>query len=318
MRRLLVLFLIFSLSLSACSGGGTFDGDDDPTEEASPTSDSAYRGLQLDALGAFSAVFDLQFEGETSWQYQVITRSDGQALEYQLHIEGVSEVVNPGDIRMVSAGGVSRMIGPGTDEACVQFPTDLDLGVSFLSPDLLFDPQEISPSLAPSGIEKVAGQNAQILEASGVRLVAWQDLEVSISVSVSTGAALRYDFRAKGQDPLFDAGEGLLTGQFLVTEIGPQTIDPVSGCEIDLPLPDDAENLIILLGIISFDSPSDARTVALFYTEALRQTDWKRTGPPQVHNEDVLLSYADGVRTLEINIETTAEGVHVDLFVIGP
>lgn len=304
MRHLLLLLLPFSMacSLTALSTPS-------PSAEAPPT----YTGLGLDALDAYHATFEIRFTGASEWTYHLETRTDGDLVEYSLHMEGVDVAHNPGDLRVVIENEVARMRGPGTDDECLQFPSDLALGPSFLTPDDLVDPEELREPLVQVGRETIAGAESSHYTLHQPSLGDWSDVEVDLWLGEATGAVLRYDLRATGTDPLFDAGEGVLSGQFRVTDVGPQTIDPVAGCEIDLPLPADAARLVKLPGLLAFESASTPDQTVAFYQAALAEAGWEPLAEPEVGVAAILLSYHRGRQTLQINVEPGNGGAHVEL-----
>jgi hypothetical protein len=303
MRRFLIplLFLI-----TACSV---------PTPLPTATS-LAYTGIGLDGLSAYQATFEMRFEGDYSWVYHLETRTDGSVVAYDLHLKGVSASRNPGDVRVVVEGDIVRMRGPGTDDECLQFPSDLDLGLSFLTPDDVIGPEEIQSSQSLLKAEAVAGIEAAHYTLRQANLGGWRDLAVDLWLDDGTGAVLRYDLRADGPDPLFDAGEGALSGQFLV-EVGPQTIEPVAGCEIDLPLPPDAARLVRLPDLIAFESAATSAETVAFYQAALAEAGWEPLAEPETGDDVILLSYQRDGQTLEINIGPGDEGVYVGLLLNG-
>jgi hypothetical protein len=112
---------------------------------------------------------------------------------------------------------------------------------------------------------------------------------------------------------MFEAGEGVLTGRFLVSEVGTQTLEPIAGCEIDLPLSRDATHLVRLPGLISFDSATATAETVAFYQAELAKTGWEPLAEPQASGEAMVLSYRQGAQRLDINIEAKTGGVHVEL-----
>jgi hypothetical protein len=255
----------------------------------------------------------LRFQGTYSWTYRLETRTDGRKMAYDLHIEGVEPPQNPGDVRVVIDGDVARMRGPATEDACVQFPSDFDLQRSFLSPDELLPPHQVEDALHVSGDDVIAGRTSTHFTLRQPEIAGWQDVEVDVWKDDATGVVLRYDLRLMGSDPLFDAGQGVLVGQLVVVEIGPQVIEPIAGCEIPLPLPPDATQLVSMPGLISFESASTAEQMVTFYQNALPEEGWAPTSDPQPGVDAILLSYRRDGQTLDINIETAGEGVHVEL-----
>lgn len=70
----------------------------------------------------------------------------------------------------------------------------------------------------------------------------WHDPEVNLWMDGVTGAVLRYDLHATGPDSLFGAGEGVLSGQFLVSKVGPQML------EINVEASDEGLHVELLFG----------------------------------------------------------------------
>ncbi len=327
MHRLLVLLLLL-FSVACCLVAPL--GLSSPTETPPPpfktlplptetplssteTPPPTYTGLALESLGAYRATFEIHFEGSFDWAYHLETRTDGSIVEYRLHLEGLNVSRNPGDVRVVIEGDTVRIRGPGTGDECMQFPSDLDLGLSFLTPDDLITPEAFQGLLDALDTEIISGTEATHHTFRQDSLGDWRDLEVDLWQDNATGAVLRYDLRAIGPDPLFDAEEGVLSGQFLVNDVGPQTIEAITGCEIDLPLPPDAARLARLPGLITFESVSTLTETVAFYQTALVEAGWTSLAEPQIGADAILLSYGRGARTLEINIEASDEGVNVEL-----
>jgi hypothetical protein len=112
---------------------------------------------------------------------------------------------------------------------------------------------------------------------------------------------------------LFDAGTGTISARFTVIDVGPQTIAPIVGCEIDLPLPPSATQVIIMPDLIAFESTAQSDEIVSFYQAALLEAGWESTAEPQTGADAILLSYRRGDENVDINIETRETGVHVEL-----
>lgn len=305
MRRLIILLPMLLLTFACLPA-------------ASPTPKSSIKlppptSISLQALGTYHALFEVQFEGVYNWTYRLESRTDGSATAYDLHIEGVKASQNPGDVRIVVEGDIAKMRGPGTDDACMQFPSDLDLGLALLAPDDLISLQGAEDSLRATGVETVAGREATHYTLRLSSLGDWRDVEVDIWEDVATGTVLRHDLRAAGTDPLFDAGEGVLSSQFVVDDIGPQTIEPVPGCETDLPLLPDATRIVKMPGLVAFESTATPNEIVDFYQAALAEAGWESAAEPETGVDAILLSYRREGQTLDINIESHEAGTHVEL-----
>jgi hypothetical protein len=307
-RFVAALLILLSAGASACSPAPT--PVPTPRPHAGPP---PYTSLHLDVLSGYQAAFQIRFEGNITWAYDLEIRSDGSAVEYRLHLDGLSPLQNPGDVRLVMQAGHSQMRGPGTDDECVLFPSDLPQGPRFLGPDELAAPGSLSDLLEPVGIEPVAGQDTIHYTVRAATLGEWREVQVDLWRDESNGAVLRHEMLAAGRDPYFAAGEGSLTSQFLVGQVGPQAIEPVAGCEIDLPLPADSTRLVKLPGLITFDSASTPEQLSAFYQAQLPASQWVPAVAPEASGGVFVLSYLRAAETLEINIEPLPAGARVEL-----
>jgi hypothetical protein len=272
-----------------------------------------YTGLNLETLPGYHATFELLFAGDVTWKYQLELRADGEAVEANLHIEGPSRAQNPGDVRMVTAGGASRMLGPGTDNQCVQFPSDMDLGQAFVTPDHLIPPVVLAPALDPAGEESLLGLPTEHFTASQSGLGRWQEAQIGLWRAKEQGAVLVYDLLLTGADPLFGGGPGTLAGTFRVQAVGQQAIEPIQGCAPALPLPAGASRLVLLPGLISFDSAASPEEIAAFYQAELPGLGWQAESEPQAGGNALVLAFTRREETLTVNIENRRSGVEVEL-----
>jgi hypothetical protein len=104
-----------------------------------------------------------------------------------------------------------------------------------------------------------------------------------------------------------------LAARFRVEELGPQTIEPITGCEIDLPVPTDARRLVRLPGLVAFDSPSEPATLVAFFQSQLPAAGWSAAAEPQSTRSSTVLSFVQAGQGLEVNIEAASTGAHVEL-----
>jgi hypothetical protein len=200
----------------------------------------------------------------------------------------------------------------------VQFPAGLNLGPSFLMPDDLIAPEQLSGALGRVGTETLEGRAAERLALRQPSLGAWREVQIEVWRDPASGAVLGYDLLASGPDPLADGGEGVLAGRFRVTEVGPQVIEPVGGCAIDLPLPADAQGLVRLPGLVAFDTPAGAEAAAAFYRGALPALGWQALAEAQGADGALVLSYQRGAATLDVHIEPGRAGARVELLQEAP
>jgi hypothetical protein len=304
----LLLLIILAAGLFACSASTEPDNLDLTPDDA------WYNGLNQTHYGAYHVTFLIQFEGEYAWSYQLDTRANGQVTEQMLHLEGPNKAQNLGDVRLVSQAGINQMRGAGTEDLCLQYPSGFNLGPAFLTPDDLISPATVSPMLTAQYQETIAGVEAQRYSFRRAELENWRDIQVDMWWDDDARAVLRYDLSLHGTDPLFDAGLGTLTALYEVNTIGPQEILPVEGCEVGIPLPETAANLVKLPDLIAFESPVPAAEVVTFFLKALPAAGWVAQGDILEGENAVLLNYSREEETLSINIEQRAAGVTVELF----
>ena len=215
---------------------------------------------------------------------------------------------------MVSQGGVSRMRGPGTEDECLQFPTGFDLGPAFLTPDDLVEPALIAPLFTPQFQEEVAGVATTRYSFRRGELNEWQDIQIDIWQDNNAPNVLRYDLQMSGNDPFFEAGAGRMLGRYQVQSIGPQTILPVEGCELDLPIPETATNLVKLPGLVAFESSAPIVELVTHFLEALPTHGWEPLTDPLEEGSAILLTYVKDEQALRINIEQKEVGTTVEMF----
>ncbi len=304
--------VLFLMVAAACGGSPE-------PKEATPSFDPPlrYEGLRLGALDGYRASFDLRFTGESDWRYRLEILSDGQSTSYDLHLEGLDPERNPGDVRLVEDGGVSRMRGPGTDDECVIFPSDLDMGPIFLTPDEVFPPSRLTEPLVSLGVESLLEREVTHYALLQPQLAGWRDLVVGIWID-DGGTVVRYDLRASGQDPLFGAGEGLLEGQFLIEALGLQNVQPIPGCELGFPLPPDAERVVRLPGLVAYESALGLDAALAAFETVLVEAGWALAGTPERRATTALLTYRTDQEALEIKIELTDNGSRVEIYPGSP
>lgn len=305
MRRILSLFITLAFMVVGCSSGAD-------------ESDELYSGMNLDTLPGYRAVFNMTFEGESLWSYRLETQAEGDEYAYDLALEGLSALQDPGDVRLVHSQGTNRMRGEGTEDICVQFPDATDIGILFLTPDEIFDPNMLDSPLIEFEEVEIAGQEAIHYTLQQSSLLTWEDVSLELWISVDDGATLRYDFVATGPDPLFGAGEGNLVGQFSVVDIGRQSIAPILGCEIDFPLPDDYAQLIKLPGLVAFESSLTLQELAEWYSTALDEAGWSPAAAPQTTGTSIHLSYQQGDEQVQIKLTATDSGSQVEILFQTP
>lgn len=319
-KYLTILFftLVTSFSVAAC--GGFVEPPPETTQAPivieTPTVNATlptYNGLGLSALETYSAIFEMKFQGEESWTYLMEMSTDGQLDEYHLNIEGGGSVLNLGELRFVTDGQTSWMIGSDSEDQCFQFPNELNLGPVFLTPDDVLESAMIRANIENVGDEFVNSIEASHFIAKSENLDTWQNIRLDIWMMKSNAAVLQFLFSGNGEDPIYDTGMGTISIDFAVTDIGKPEIDPVVGCEIALPLPDDVTNLVKMPGLISFEYPISLDDATQFYKSMMFDDGWELVVERPGGEEYINLSYQRENEIVEINITTIPSGVRVEI-----
>lgn len=331
MRRLFCLIVLLVVSITACQMKSA------PNETAQlpvKSEDSGPYKLDLDKapanlgelkmnlnqLGPFHSRFTLEFEGQTNWVYRVDTRSDGTNIEYQLVVDGVEESLDLGDVRLVNSSGQNYMSGPATDELCFQFPDTFETEPLFLGPTEFIHLTELNPLPEETGTESILGREAVHYTASPESHLGWKNVSISFWIDPQSDAALKYEFTADGNDPLYLKGDGKLHGLFEVLEIGPQEIGAIPNCVIDFPMPDDAAGLIRFPGMLSFTTNLRPAKLDKFYTKALEPQGWTREKPQtNPKTQDKVFEYSSQnssiiIHMVPLNLNDFSEGYQVEIY----
>ncbi len=251
---------------------------------------------------SYSDTFDIHFDGAASWTYQLKTRSVKSLREVSLHIEGLGPQDNPGDIRLVTDGATIWMIGAGTDGACIQFPAHQGMDPSFIVPETLVPLQSLESILGAGSTEEISGKQSLHYSGNGVTLNGWQDAIVDVWQDKANGSLIRMAMQAAGDDPFFGTGSGQLTASYEAVDYVEGTIEPVQGCEISVPLPNKAEAFVRLPEMASFESPQKPAKIVKFYQDALPQAGWSEAEPQSQDGEKIVMSYARGGETVDIQV----------------
>ncbi len=309
---LLILFLL--LLAPACAGPAdgppssrTADPAGGSTQNASPGK-PAFTDLNRDTYSSYSSKFEVRFDGPQPWRYELQTRRSPALREFNLHMEGFDRAANPGDVRIVTDGKTSWMIGPGTDEQCVQFPNNQGMDPTLLFPDMLVPNKNLAALLAYQGEESIGGIAALHYSGSAPAVGDWKDAQIDIWQDKAGRGLLRFTMQASGADPFFGKGAGKLTAQYEASALDVAEIAPVQGCEISVPLPDSAAMFVRLPGLASFESPAGLEEMRKFYQTRLAQGNWSEKEPPEQGDGVVVLSYQRDGEAVEIQIETVTGG----------
>lgn len=263
--------------------------------------------LERKDFPTYSSTFLVQFDGQSKWNYQLNTRKSSTLRELSLHIDGIDSSKNPGDIRLVTDGMTSWMIGPGTDEQCVQFPNNIGMDPDFIYPESLISMDEIKKKVTLAREEPFSGRDSNYYTAGPTQVGGWKDLNVEFHQEKGTDALLQFAMLATGDDVVFGTGTGTIIANYHVDSLEEPVIEPVGGCEINVPLPEKYTNFVRLPGIASFDSTINANEIATFYQTQLAQANWVEKEAPEQTTEAVVLSYQRDAEEVEIHIEATID-----------
>jgi hypothetical protein len=265
-------------------------------------------GLNRDGLDRYLSTFVVQFDGPKPWSYHLKTRKLANTREISLHIDGITGKSNPGDVRMVTDGVTSRMIGAGTDNECVQFPNNQGMDPRWIYPESLLSLEEMASLVKYVGEEQVAGAASLHYAGSAASAGKWQNVKINLWQEKVSKMLLKMDVQASGEDPFFNTGAGQLTAHYSVAGLDVAAIEPVAGCEIIVPLPDKVTNFVRLPGMASFDSPASIGELSNFYQSRLPADNWAEKEAPAQADRATILSYQRGADEVEIHLEGGASG----------
>ena len=299
----LLLILLF---VSACSTPPTKPLVSNAQNDG--TSKPTLTDLNRDKFNSYSSKLLVQFDGASSWKYHLQTRKSPALREMNLHIEGVEKSANPGDIRIVTDGKTTWMIGPGTDEQCVQFPNNQGMDPTLLTPEMLIPSENLASLLPFVGEETTAGIASLHYSGSKLTFGDWKDARVDVWQDKTSHGLLRFTMQSSGTDPFFGKGAGKLNATYESAALDVTEIAPVKGCEISIPLPDSAKNFVRLPGLASFESPAGIEEIRAYFQAQLSQGNWTEKEPLQQTQSITVLSYQRGSESVEIQIEALSSG----------
>ena len=277
-------------------------------QQSQPESNANLSGLNRDGLPIYSFTFTIQFDGSKDWSYRLQSRQSASLREHNLHMEGVDRTLNPGDVRMVTDGSVTWMTGAGTDNECVRFPNNSGMDPEFILPETLAPLPQLVSLLKYVGEEQILGKASEHWKGSGLSIGKWQNASIDLWVEKSSKTLLRWKMQVTGDDPFFGAGTGALAASYEVTGLDAPNIEPVTGCEIAVPLPDSALKIVRLPGMASFETASEAGDIQAFYLESLPKENWAENEPAVQTDGVIGLSYRRGQEVVEIQIRSIEGG----------
>jgi hypothetical protein len=302
-KKITLIGLCFLVCLSAaCSLAGN---------AASATSKSAAAPAASAAKepDQFASTFEIQFQGKSNWLYRLNTRKAGGLREESLHLEGIDKARNPGDIRMVTDGTTTWMIGPGTDQECVQFSNNQGMDPALILPETLVPFDNLGSQLKPAGEESIAGRSSQHFSGIFDTIGNWKYARVETWQDAQNQDLLRFTLQASGNDAIFGSGSGKIYARYKVDSLQPDAIQPVAGCKIDVPLPESAQNYVRLPGgMASFDTAQAPEAVIAYYQKTLPQQGWTEKEAPAQANGATVLQYTHSSEDVEIDIAPPQNG----------
>lgn len=312
MKKQIISFalLLILLAATACSTASVNPSKSQNAKPSKPeqAGSAELTGLNRDTFGSYSSKFVVQFVGDNSWKYQLQTRKSAALREVNLHIEGIEKSANPGDVRMVTDGKTSWMIGPGTDEECVQFPNNQGMDPTLLYPETLMPPQDLANLMQYAGEENIAGIPSLHYSGSAPSAWKWNEAQVDVWQDKASHGLLRFNMQATGSDPFFGKGAGKLSAQYEAAALDVAEIEAVKGCEISIPLPHSTTMFVRLPGLASFESPAGTEEIRAFYQTQLPQGNWTEKDAIQQTESATVLSYQRESEGVEIQIEALAAG----------
>ncbi len=264
--------------------------------------------VDRDAVASYSAGFEIQFSGTKNWVYLLKVRKSPVLREISLHIEGLQGAQNPGDIRMVTDNATTWMIGEGTDQQCVQFSNGQGMDPTFIYPESLVSLTQLGNTLKLAGEEQLAGMAVLHFKATGATSGPWRDAAIDLWQEKDTGMLRQFTMTAMGDDPFFASGAGKMVAVYNAISSGSEAIDPVAGCEIDVPLPEAISNFVRLPGMASFESKSSVEALVKYYQTSLPVQNWVEKEPPAQEQGGTILSYQRDAEGVEIHIESNPAG----------
>jgi hypothetical protein len=287
--------------------------DLDPNQASSNPNVDVFTGINLSNVPQYQSAYELTFDGDTTWKYSLVTFHMDGLTEKSLHIAGVDSSRNPGEVRLVSDGVTSWMTGPGVDDECVMFPNDFDIDYSFLSPDDIFAPKSIAPLLVFVSEEQKDGTLVRNFRASTAEHEGWRNLIIEMSLVKGEGYPNFYKISAERDDPIFDAGTGRINSTFFVSANPSYVIEPITGCEIPISLPEGARQIVRFPGFYSFEVNEQPEHMVNFYKDYLNAHGWVEYQPLIEIDTGLQMSYTKEKSILIFYFITIDQGVLVEV-----
>lgn len=277
-------------------------------EAKADSANPALNGLNRDLAQSYDASFEVKFEGTSRWTYALKTRKTPTLSELSLHIDGIEGPNNPGDIRLVTDGKTSWVSGQGTDQECMQFPNGQGMDPQWILPESLLSMQDLSGFMKFAGEENLSGQAALHYVGTTESVGGWKNVRAEVWQGKNSSGLLRYILEGQVEDPFFGAGAGKMSARYEASVLENAVIEPVKGCEINVPLPDRISQYVRLPGMASFITSMGMVELQGFYQQGLPQQGWAEKEVPAIAEGSVVLSYQRNGEEVEIHILAGANG----------
>ena len=315
-RNLLILVVVSMLFLSGCSGTVPTPKVEPEVQVSIPTPVVPQHpdAIKRDALETYTARFDISFDGATPWKYQLIMRKSKTLHELQFHVEGLTGEENLGDVRLVTDGITSWMTGAGTDNECIQVPTNSELNPTFIYPEDVLSMQELLNASEFIREEPYAGRTSLYYLAGPVAVGSWKNASIEFHHEKDREAMLQFALLGSGEDPFYGTGSGTIMATYAVESLDEPVIELVGGCDISVMLPETAEMFVRIPGMASFESADTPEAMAAFYQEHLPLAGWEVVEELAGSESAVVLSYARETEQVEIRIKPISTGSKVEIF----
>jgi len=307
MRRLIMWSVVLLLA------GCVFQS---PQDLITPAASSAppYYGLQLEALGSYSAEFTVSFEGDSNWWYHTTLAVAGGQQEFDIELEGLPPAQNPGDVRVVESQGVRWLKGQATDGICWRVPAREPVRMRALMPDNFVPSARLATLEGAESQDVVLGRQVERTHYVGNLEPEYSRVDIMLWTDRLTGSVLRYRFQLDGTDPVFGAGDGTLTGDFEVVSLEGVTIPPIEGCDSPFPLPDDAEDLYLLADFVGYRTHLSDSEIEAFLARTLAAQGWKPAADTEAIPGTSAMSFMRGNVLLEVFLQNQGLWTEVRIF----
>lgn len=305
---LMIILLVLAILIAGCSPTATPETAPVVGGQRYATNTPVPDLLGRERLTAYTATFEISFDGPAKWKYLLTTRKSATLHEADMKIEGIQGSQNPGDVRIVSDGTTTWMTGQGTDNECVQFPTNSGMDPNLVYPEALISMKDLASLAGFIREEPLDGRDSRYYRGGPLTFGQWKDAHIEYHQEKSSGALLQFAMLASGEDIFFNTGSGTLVASYKVTSFDEPQIEPVTGCEISVPVPDAISMYVRMPGMASFESASKSEDIRNFYQSQLSAAGWAESEPPATSEGVLQLSYQRNGEKVEIHIETQPSG----------